>query len=117
MPAYRRLLALQADEPLLAAPTCVCGNKKYNPSPCGIVKPKKGDVDYQIDKFDDVVQLMRGGLVVSLDPSLEALNRIWVVAEVGQAMKSQRTCFRIAMGLSEDATGKLLRGDYVVRRD
>ena len=47
-------------------PVCKgCSNTKFNPCPCGMLKFSKGDPEYEIDKFDDVVRMMNGGLVVS----------------------------------------------------
>ena len=42
-----------------------CSKPKFNPCDCGMLKLSKGDPDYEIDKFDDVVKMMNGGLVVS----------------------------------------------------
>ena len=72
-----------------------CSTPKFNPCPCGSLKyrrpdyaedgtPIGGDPEYEIDKFDDVVQMMDGGLVVSLDSELATLKRVWVVAEIAE---------------------------------
>ena len=42
-----------------------CSKPKFNPCPCGMLKYSKDDPLYEIDKFDDVVKQMDGGLVVS----------------------------------------------------
>ena len=42
-----------------------CSKPKFNPCDCGMLKFSKSDPDYEIDKFDDVVKMMNGGLVVS----------------------------------------------------
>ena len=44
------------------------------PCECGAIKYKKGNENYEIDKFDEVVQQMSGGVVVSLDPKLDTLK-------------------------------------------
>ena len=39
-----------------AAEKCVqCEKRKFNPCPCGTLKHKKGDIDFEIDKFQEVV--------------------------------------------------------------
>ena len=83
-----------------AALRCKCGKRKFNPCDCGSLKLKKGDEKFEVDKFDDVVKLMKGGLVVSLDPELQTLKRVWVVAEIGEAMKEKHVQFRCARGLA-----------------
>ena len=42
---------------------------------------------FEIDKFDEVVGQMEE-LVISLDSQLETLERVWVLAEIEQAIKS-----------------------------
>jgi hypothetical protein len=39
-----------------AANPCIgCGNEKFNPCPCGSLKTLRGEPEYEIDKFDEVV--------------------------------------------------------------
>ena len=45
---------------------------------------------------------MMEGLVVSLDPDLATLNRLWVVAEIAEAVKAKPIQFRAVHGLSQD---------------
>jgi hypothetical protein len=72
------------------SPTCkVCGTEKRNPCPCGSAKTPPTDDQYEIDKFDLVVAEM-DALVVSLDKSLQTIDRIWVQSEIGRAL-GQRT--------------------------
>ena len=73
-------------------PCSGCGKVKFNPCGCLSRKLWQDDDDYEIDKFDEVVKLMEGGLVVSLDPQLAALKRVWVVAEIAEV---QRVCFQL----------------------
>lgn len=84
---------------------------KFNPCACGSAKYQKEDTDYEIDKFDDVVSLM-DGLVVSLDPDLMTLTRIWVVAEIGQALANKKPIqFRMTRGLAPEPLWKLQNGE------
>jgi uncharacterized ParB-like nuclease family protein len=78
----------------------ICKKDKYNPCPCGTLKWKYGDPEYEIDKFDMVVQLIKA-LVVSLDPDMDTIKRVWVVAEIGQAVQTIPVFFRLALGLSQ----------------
>lgn len=98
-----------------AAPVCrYCNTEKRNPCPCGALKTPKDDPEYEIDKFDEVVKLMNGGIVVSLDPELDSVKRVWVVAEVGEAMTDQPVQFQFAEGLAEEPMEKLRRREPVV---
>jgi hypothetical protein len=54
------------------------------------------------------------GLVVSLDPDLDTLKRVWVVAEVGEAMQILPIVLRCVLGLDDIATDKLKRGEEVL---
>ena len=63
-------------------------------------------MNYQIDKFDLVVEQMEA-LVVSLDRDMSSIKRVWVVAEIGKALLTCPVFFRMAMGLREDGVQKL----------
>ena len=87
------------------------GRPKFNLCSCGTPKYEKGDPEYEIDKFDDVVKLMDGGLVVSLDPNLETLKRVWVVAEIGEAMKTKPVQFGLFDNLAPGPMENLRSGN------
>eukprot|EP00930_Biecheleria_cincta_P074058 TRINITY_DN6128_c0_g3_i1.p1 TRINITY_DN6128_c0_g3~~TRINITY_DN6128_c0_g3_i1.p1 ORF type:complete len:668 (+),score=143.39 TRINITY_DN6128_c0_g3_i1:38-2041(+) len=95
---------------LRANPCLLCGEQKYNPCTCGMMKTKAGDANHEIDLFHFVVGLV-DALVVCLDPSLVAIRRVWCVAEIGKALKAGTVYFRFAQGLANDLTDKLWNGD------
>ena len=37
-----------------------------------------------------VMQRMEGGLTVALDPNLKTLERVWCIAEIGEAIRSEK---------------------------
>jgi hypothetical protein len=90
---------------------CNCG-PKFNPCECGSLKTPEGP-DYEIDKFADVVTRMES-LVVSLDPDLTTLERIWVVSEIAEAMQAKPVNFRICSDLSGHCIHKLVNGKPLV---
>ena len=51
------------------------------------------------------------GLVVSLDPDLDTLKRVWVVAEIAEAMKEKPVHFRLAGSLGYKPMQNLRQGE------
>ena len=49
-------------------------------------------------------------LVVSLDEEMASIKRVWVVAEIGQAIQCTTVDFRLAMGLAASIKEKLHEG-------
>eukprot|EP00930_Biecheleria_cincta_P001666 TRINITY_DN10279_c0_g1_i3.p1 TRINITY_DN10279_c0_g1~~TRINITY_DN10279_c0_g1_i3.p1 ORF type:complete len:691 (+),score=162.73 TRINITY_DN10279_c0_g1_i3:91-2073(+) len=95
----------------LQAETClICRKEKHNPCKCGMKKTEPGDESHEIDLFDFVVGFV-DALVVCLDPNLEAIRRVWCVAEVGRALKAGTVYFRLAQGLAADLVEKLWQGE------
>ena len=73
-----------------AASVCeLCGERKRNPCPCGTPKPCWGDPGCEVDKLARLLLLV-DGLVVCLDAELRTLESIWVVSEVGEALRRGR---------------------------
>eukprot|EP00930_Biecheleria_cincta_P001667 TRINITY_DN10279_c0_g1_i4.p1 TRINITY_DN10279_c0_g1~~TRINITY_DN10279_c0_g1_i4.p1 ORF type:complete len:709 (+),score=164.47 TRINITY_DN10279_c0_g1_i4:91-2127(+) len=95
---------------LQADPCLVCHKEKHNPCKCGMKKTEPGDESHEIDLFDFVVGFV-DALVVCLDPKLEAIRRVWCVAEVGRALKAGTVYFRLAQGLAADLVEKLWQGE------
>ena len=84
----------------------ICGTK-WNPCAWGCPKYLSSDPKYEIDKFDDVVAEVEG-LVVSLDEELQALTRIWVVAEIAEGIQSKPIKFQFSDSISNGVAEKLL---------
>ena len=94
----------------LRADTCsLCGQPKYNPCSCGMRKTVAGEEGHEIDLFHYVVGLV-DALIVSLDPSLVAIRRVWCVAEIGKALMAGTVYFRLAEGLAAELAAKLWDG-------
>jgi len=71
----------------------ICGTESF-PCNCGRQKYPSGHERCQVDKFDEVMNLMPDGITVALDAELQTLSRAWCLAEIGEAIRlNQRIRF------------------------
>ena len=92
-----------------AEPCPVCNAAKRFPCRCGSRKARPGDAGYELDVLPDLAPRM-GGLMMSLDPGLAALSRLWVQREVSEAHRGVPLSFRAAMGLDPAAVARMQAG-------
>lgn len=72
--------------------TAICGTSR-NPCSCGSEKFLPPHPQAEIDKFEDVMHNIRSHMV-AMDLSLSVLKRVWVLAEIGVAIKlGKKTLF------------------------
>lgn len=84
-----------------------CKTAKFNPCMCGSSKTRPGDEDHEIDLFE---QVMAGvpQQVVSLDPDITTLDRIWVVSELAEALMHGKTVhFRMTESGSDSLASRI----------
>merc|ERR1719506_1793827 len=75
---------------IASEPCQLCGKPKAFPCPPGApgaAKPKPGEIACEVDKVHEVVQIV-GRVLVSLDPELKTLTRLWVHTEIAEAVKT-----------------------------
>ena len=97
----------------LRMPFCVHGRKR-NPCICGTPKFERRDPLREVDKIVQIIGGFAEKVVVSLDPELETLKRIWIVKEIGEAVEAKQIVFRCIFGLSSKVMAKLKQGEDVV---
>jgi hypothetical protein len=93
----------------------ICGDNSAFPCPAPwAVKPKAGEIAFEQDKFHEVVQIV-GKVMVSLDPELKTLTRLWVHTEIAEAVKAGKpVTLRTVSGIAKEATVKILRGEFIM---
>jgi hypothetical protein len=77
-------------------------------------KPKGGEIACEVDKLHEVVQIV-GRVLVSLDPELKTLTRLWVHTEIAEAVKAGKpVTIRMVSGVAKEATVKMVRGEFIL---
>jgi hypothetical protein len=84
------------------------------PSHYDASKPKGGEIACETDKFHEVVQIV-SRVMLSLDPELKTLLRLWVHNEIAEVVRAGKPLsIRMVSGITKEATVKLVRGEFIV---
>jgi len=93
-----------------ASPKCeICSNKKFLPCTCGSQKTSSKDPHFERGMFVDVLRYTEY-MLVSLDPELMLMTRLWAAWELGEAFHGTPVRFAIAKGLHSHCMWRIEKG-------
>lgn len=92
----------------------ICGTD-WNPCSCGSLHFGAGHPKCEMDKFEKVLAHIPGGIVVSLDPTLGALSRVWCLAEISTALHLEiPIVFRLAREMTQEVKDAVASGQNII---